>query len=548
MDYNSKNTLKRQLTRLVMIIAFVALAVSLIAYSYRQYISQKTSLLDNTNLLAKIIGDNSNTALAFNDPEDAKNVLNSLHNNKSVIAACLYDQAGTLFTSYVAKESKTYDCPPVQTSSHTFDLKSLKVFEGIIYDGKQLGTIFIHSNLDNLYGLLSELLITALIIIILAMIFAYIMTSKMQKRITKPLGDLTLMTRKYTEDNESNFGEIPSGSFMEVEALFESLTQMITRIKTREDERDAAEARIKDLNATLENKVIQRTKELEQAQKAMLEQAHHSGMAQVATGVLHNVGNVLNSVNISAKIIHDKVTESKISGFEQSLKLIKDNMNNLDNFFNVDPRGKKLLEYMTNLVDYTRSENKELLEEATSLNKNTEHIKVIVAMQQTYAKKGGLQNEETLNELVDNALQINMAALDRHQVTVEKDYAVLPNVLTDRNKVLQILINLMSNAKYAMDKTDDPMKLLKIVTEKVDDNQVAVRIIDNGIGIPKENLNKIFQHGFTTKKDGHGFGLHSSANAAKQLGGSLQVNSSGKGAEFILQIPIRTNEQDNEAH
>ena len=70
---------------------------------------------------------------------------------------------------------------------------------------------------------------------------------------------------------------------------------------------------------------------------------------------------------------------------------------------------------------------------------------------------------------------------------------------------------------------------------------MKISYIDNGIGIPADNLTRIFGHGFTTRKEGHGFGLHSGALAAKELGGALTVESDGpgKGATFTLEFPIQ---------
>ena len=116
----------------------------------------------------------------------------------------------------------------------------------------------------------------------------------------------------------------------------------------------------------------------------------------------------------------------------------------------------------------------------------------------------------------------------------------------DKHKVLQILVNLISNAKYALSDSDAKERQLTIAISRQpsrassDDGFAEVSITDNGIGIARENLIRIFGHGFTTKKNGHGFGLHSGALAAKEMGGSLSVQSAGpgKGATFTLSLPL----------
>ena len=172
-------------------------------------------------------------------------------------------------------------------------------------------------------------------------------------------------------------------------------------------------------------------------------------------------------------------------------------------------------------------------------SRNIEHIKEVVAMQQSYAKVSGVFENLPAEQLVEDALAMNMGAFERHGVTVEKDFAPAPLVCVDRHKVLQILINLIRNAKYALDDAKRSDKRLTISIAAGAEQNVRVTLTDNGIGISPENLTRIFGHGFTTRRDGHGFGLHSGANAAREIGGSLTAESEGlgRGATFTLELP-----------
>ena len=174
-----------------------------------------------------------------------------------------------------------------------------------------------------------------------------------------------------------------------------------------------------------------------------------------------------------------------------------------------------------------------------SVGKHIEHIKEIVAMQQSYAKLSGAYENLFVAELVEDALRMNLAAFDRHHIQVVREFDEnVPRVCVDRHKVLQILINLLRNAKYALE-PQDTQRLLTVRVEPGTSGNVNIIVRDNGVGIARENLIKIFNHGFTTKKDGHGFGLHSGANAAKEMGGRLSARSDGlgKGARFTLELP-----------
>jgi signal transduction histidine kinase len=264
-------------------------------------------------------------------------------------------------------------------------------------------------------------------------------------------------------------------------------------------------------------------------------------MAEVATSVLHNVGNVLNSVNISASVVADKLKESKAANIARVADLMREHAADLGEFMTQDPRGRQLPEYIAQLAGYLSSEQTALLNEMESLRKHIEHIKDIVAMQQNYAKVSGVTETVKVADLVEDALSMNAGALVRHDVQLIREYnPQVPEITVEKHKVLQILVNLIRNAKYAC---DDSKKKEKHLTVRVSngDDRVRIAIIDNGVGIPAENITRIFNHGFTTRQSGHGFGLHSGALAAKEMGGALLVYSDGpdKGATFTLELPLK---------
>lgn len=270
----------------------------------------------------------------------------------------------------------------------------------------------------------------------------------------------------------------------------------------------------------------------------LLDSSHKAGMAEVATGVLHNVGNVLNSINVSTTVLAEQIKHSRVANLSKAAALIQSNSPQIAEFFAQDPRGKQLPEYLSLLAEHLAGEQVSMMNEISQLARHVEHVKEIVSMQQTYAKVSGVNETLTPQDLVEDALRINTGALVRHDVKVIREFNPARRVLVDRHKVLQILINLISNAKYAMDAQQPDEKLLRIRIVQMDD-AVHISVNDNGVGIPNENLSRIFEHGFTTRKDGHGFGLHSSALAATELGGSLSVKSAGRGAgaTFTLELP-----------
>jgi PAS domain S-box-containing protein len=282
---------------------------------------------------------------------------------------------------------------------------------------------------------------------------------------------------------------------------------------------------------------------LEKAQKRLVELSRHAGMAEVATSVLHNVGNVLNSVNVSVCLLSEQVRRSKLVNLSRAAALLHQHAKDLGAFITLDPKGQQIPQYLEQLAEYLVQEQSSLLQELESLTKNVEHIKDIVGMQQSYAQVAGVKETVKLAELVEDALRMNAGALGRHGVQVirEFDPASLPEIIVEKHKVLQILINVIRNAKYACDDSESPDKRLTVrVTSE--DERVEISLTDNGVGIPPKNLVRIFNHGFTTRKDGHGFGLHSAALAAQEMGGTLSAHSDGlgHGATFTLRLPRTT--------
>lgn len=280
---------------------------------------------------------------------------------------------------------------------------------------------------------------------------------------------------------------------------------------------------------------------LEAAHKQLVDASRQAGMAEVATGVLHNVGNVLNSVNVSSTLLGDALRKSRISTMPKLVALLREHESDLATFITSDPRGRQLPGFLTQLSNHLVNEQQSLLDEVASLKKNIEHIRDIVAMQQSYAKMAGLTEMVSVQDLVEDALRINAGALVRHDIQVERDYKPAPPISTEKHKVLQILVNLIRNAKYACDEGRDRDKKMAVRVWN-GDGRVHISVEDNGIGIPSENLTRIFNHGFTTRKEGHGFGLHSAALAAREMGGALTARSAGRGqgATFTLELPIPT--------
>jgi PAS domain S-box-containing protein len=287
---------------------------------------------------------------------------------------------------------------------------------------------------------------------------------------------------------------------------------------------------------------------LYKAQADLVTSARQAGMAEIASNVLHNVGNVLNSVNISASLVNSKMRESTSRGLVKAVQMMDEHGADLGQFLTQDDKGKLLPAYLSKAVTALTAEQRGIVDELESLTKSVDHIKDIVAMQQSYAGATSIVEPVQIRDLLEDALRMNATSLARHQVVVVRDFAELPVLLLDKPRLLQILVNLISNAKQATDGVRDrpPQITLRVeIAGAAAESRLRIQVEDEGEGIAQENLARIFAHGFTTRKNGHGFGLHSCALAAQAMGGTLVAHSdgAGTGATFTLDLPIKLCEE-----
>lgn len=283
--------------------------------------------------------------------------------------------------------------------------------------------------------------------------------------------------------------------------------------------------------------------------KELLETSRQAGKAEVATGVLHNVGNVLNSVNVSSTLVCERLRKSEVKTVTMLADLLRQHEHDLPDFLTSDPKGRAVPGFIQQLAAELEREREESRHELERIAKNVEHIKEIVAMQQNYAKVSGVSELLSPVQVVEDVLRMNEAGFVRHGIEVVREFGEVPVMTLDKHKVMQIVVNLVRNAKHALTACEKEDKKLVVRVRMKTAEKVVIEVADNGVGIDPANLTKIFGHGFTTKKDGHGFGLHSGALAAREMGGNLTVSSDGRdtGATFALELPLLMAERSRDA-
>lgn len=288
-------------------------------------------------------------------------------------------------------------------------------------------------------------------------------------------------------------------------------------------------------------------KERDQMRHDLLLVSHKAGMAEIASGVLHNIGNALNSVSVSASLLSEKISAGRAAALGRVADMMRRHEDDLHNFLTQDSKGREIPQYLTQLAEHMQAEQEKMLAEVNDLNRSLDNIKRAVESQQQKARATHVSDIFEMAALLDDVLRMNAPTLEKHEVKVVREYGRCKPVMGDPIRIQQIVTNLIGNARQALMAVDRPRRLRLVLEQSGGDNgEELTRVIvaDNGEGIDEASQARLFMHGFTTRSDGHGFGLHWSAITAKQLGGELRASSEGrgKGAAFTLEIPTTMKE------
>lgn len=547
--------IKYKLITIMMLTCISALVLAGGAFIVWENYTLRESVIRTLSIQAKIIADNCSTALITDDATDVKKALSALRVEPSIIYACVRDEDGGVFASYHRGTTDgSLHILAVKEDGYGFGNTSLSVTENIILKEQIIGTVWIKSDLNPMQVTLKRNAALIIGVLIFASLVACLCSFKLQNVISRPILKLAKIARLISENKDYSI-RVPKHSNDELGSLIGAFNEMLEQIQHRDlalvKAKQQLETRVRertseltDANGKLKTEVLERQRaeeKLKTTHKELMNASRHAGMAEVATNVLHNVGNVLNSINVSIELTTEKVSNSKIPNLKKITNMIEENIDNIDEFFTKDNRGKHIPMYLTKIADILTDEHKEIAGKLQSVAGNVQHIKEIINTQQSCAKALGVEEPTLISEITEDAINIDTESFDHHGIVLVRDFVELPEVNVDKHKVLQILVNLISNAKDALAQSDAEEKLLTIKSYKHAEDRLRIEVSDNGIGISAENLTKIFRHGFTTKKNGNGFGLHSCALAAKEMGGSLSAQSSGSGhgATLTLEIPFK---------
>ncbi len=540
-------SIKWKLTALVAVTCTVALLIACVAFVINDVALTRQSKVKQLTASAELVASNSTAALSFEQSEAAEELLSSLSKISTIRYAQLLTSEGESLASYCTENLEGMDEINIQMKpGHRFtDEGFLEIMVPVVEEEEILGTFFLQASMDDLRKRVVRNIWIAGTIMALCLCVAMAITFQLQKVVSGPILNLATFATEVSTDGDYS-RRVESNSSGEMDTLYQCFNRMLEEIekgqKSLEDGRHQLEIRVTDRTKELSEANLKLRAEFEERERMnahMVELSHRAGKAEIATGVLHNVGNVLNSINVSASLVAETLQLSRLPSLKKATELLN-SQDDIADFLANSQRGRVLPEYLQKLGNVLQDEQDTATTELESLAKHLEHVKTIVSMQQSYAGVSAVKETISLNELLDDAEILIESSLAKHNVDVVRDFENIPKIKVEKQKLLQVLVNLLKNAKDAMTEGRSHDRLLTIKTRVTSDDRLHISFTDNGSGIATENVTKIFSHGFTTKSDGHGFGLHSCANAINEMKGNLTVHSDGPGfgATFLIDLPF----------
>jgi two-component system sensor kinase FixL len=281
---------------------------------------------------------------------------------------------------------------------------------------------------------------------------------------------------------------------------------------------------------------------LSEMHRNLLDVSRQAGMSEVATSILHNIGNMLTSVNVSVGLLYERIKQLRISGLAKVGQLLESKSTETGTLCMEGAQGSMLLRYVKGLSEELSQDRNGLEEEVRTLSQGVERINGMVSMQQELARVSTVVEPVAVPQIINDALRLQAVSFEQQGIQVKREYEDIPITHLDRHLLLQILLNLLTNAQHALQVSGRPDKQLTVRVSLAGEQRLRIEVADNGMGIAPEHFRRLFNQGFTTKKEGHGFGLHSSALAARDMQGTLNCASEGpgRGATFTLELPLST--------
>lgn len=299
------------------------------------------------------------------------------------------------------------------------------------------------------------------------------------------------------------------------------------------------------MSLSFEAQVVERTNELHAAKDDLLAAAHQAGKAEIATGVLHNIGNTLTGVFVNVDALQRTFSRQLLASIQKVGDAVKDS-EDVNQYLTNNTQGKKIPSFVVALGPLLTRERQRMDAALERIEDGISLMKESVRTQQAYANSSFMYQEIDLAKEVDTMIALTISDSKGGGVVIEKRFAPHAPLIAQREKVGHIIANLIKNAFEALSEVPRDRRRITISIFEGAYGTTVLEVSDTGCGIKVEDLTRIFSFGFTTKPDGHGFGLHHCANAMTEMNGKLSVSSPGlgKGATFTMTFYRGDDEQE----
>ena len=523
-----RQSIKRQVMAFALI-SFVGLLLPLgLGLGIHNYHATSTLLSDSLRSTARITAANTSAALAFGDRPAANEILASLSQDPSVIRAVIYDNQSRTFASFG---------PPTSPAKPKGRDRNETRAE-ITHDGQHYGHVILTGDIT---GTLHRTSLTWFAAYALAFaaagIVALLNARRFHRQVATPISQLAAAAKRITLARNDITNIARSNSHcVEITELADNFDAMLADIAHR----DAMLAQqIEALcHEIYERKNVETV--LRENQQALLRLSREAGKAEVSVGILHNIGNALNSINVSSVILagHCVDCRRKAEGMHKLFSLPTEQALTV---FDAHPDGHELRTFAADVAADVHREISQGIELIDGLLGGVQHLKHIVASQQTLALTTCVSDFVNLHDAIQDALVLARTT-NRHFSPVRQINHGAAVAYFDRSLVVQIILNLLLNAHEAILEQAPADPLISITLGPADTAHLPLAITDNGVGIAAGRLASVFTYGYTTKKNGHGFGLHNAANFIQAQGGVIAAQSPGLGlgATFTLSLPTQS--------
>ncbi len=551
-------------TRILMLVSAVSISAILLLVAtvlVRDFFSKRDSKVRQFNSVAGVLADNLTVAVSFHEDDAANELLKSLASEPSIQSAVVVDTDAHLFATY--GDSKVLEqqidewfaqhSAAAGNRSHEFNGDLLTVHVPIVEFDTVIGSLVVTADTSDIRAELTMFTRDTCIACAVVLLIALFVSRQLQKSITEPILALADTAASVSERKDYSV-RVTHEATGEVAVLGDQFNLMLERLEATTEQFAASQLELQEHNQLLEQRVAERTSELahevektrqayvelQDLQGQLAETARSAGMAEIANGVLHNISNVLNSVNVSAQLSAEHLRSLPVEKLDRVALLLENKKAEMGAAWTSFEGLAALPDLLLQIAGALNSKRESIHAELQHLEEHIDFVKQIVHSQQSFSIRGGMYQDVSAVEIFETACKFVICQQRHREIRIERQFEFVGTLRTDKGKLLQILSNYVKNGLEAvLDCASGEPKLLVAIRLLVDDI-VEFSVTDNGHGIAAESLESIFRHGFTTKADGHGFGLHSAACVAKELNGSVAVysNGPGQGARFCVRVPL----------